>query len=71
MEIITITKEELKSLIRETVEEILVDYLEDIEENLPIKDEVKNRLIESKKQTESGEKGIPLSEVINKLKLNS
>jgi predicted RNA-binding protein with RPS1 domain len=71
MQVKDMTKIELKILIRETVEEVLQDYLDDIEQNLTIKDEVKKRLIESKKRTDSGETGIPLSQVINQLKLNS
>jgi hypothetical protein len=70
MQVKDMTKDELKLLIRETVTEILDDYLEDTDQNLTIKEEVKQRLIESKKRTDQGERGISLSEVMNQLKLN-
>jgi len=70
MQVKDMTKDELKLLIRETMTEILEDYLDDPDQNLTIKEEVKQRLIESKKHTDQGERGISFNEVLNQLKLN-
>lgn len=68
-----LTIDDLKSLIQDTVkatiEQTLDEYLEDSDFKQALKPEVKQRLIESQQKTETGEKGISLTEVINQLKI--
>ena len=68
-----LTIDDLKSLIqdtvKETIEQTLDEYLENIDFNKTLKQEVKQRLIESQQKTEAGEKGISLTEVINQLNI--
>ena len=64
------TVEQLKALIRETVAETLEEFLDDPDRGLEVREEVKQRLIESRKRSEEGERTISLEEVIKKLGLN-
>lgn len=70
MQIKGITADELKALIRHTVEETLEDFFGDPDEGKEIKEEVKQRLLESRKRREAGVRGIPAEEVTKKLGLN-
>ncbi|KAM3100236.1 hypothetical protein ACKFKG_01645 [Phormidesmis sp. 146-35] len=70
MQVKDLTTDELKALIRETVVEVLEEFLDDPDEGREIRPEVKQQLIESLKRTQAGERGIPMSEVAKKLGLN-
>lgn len=70
MQVKDMTVEQLTNLIRHTVEQCLDEYFGDPDEGKEIKEEVRQRLLESRKRTEAGERGIPMAEVIEKLGLN-
>lgn len=70
MQVKDLTTDELKALIRETVVEVLEEFLDDPDEGKEIRPEVKQQLIESLKRTQAGERGIPISEVAYKLGLD-
>ena len=70
MQVKDLTTDELKTLIRETVLEILEEFLPDPDEGKEIRPEVKHQLIDSLKQTQAGERGIPAAEVAKKLGLS-
>ncbi|KAM3115967.1 hypothetical protein [Phormidesmis sp. 146-33] len=70
MQVKDLTTDELKALIRETVVEVLEEFLDDPDEGREIRPEVKQQLIESLKRTQAGECGILMSEVAKKLGLN-
>ena len=63
MKIRDLTPEQLKVLIQEAVEEKLQEILGDPDEGLELRDEVKQRLLDSLAATERGEKGIPIAQV--------
>ncbi|NCO73722.1 MAG: hypothetical protein GW795_14915 [Cyanobacteria bacterium] len=71
MQIKDLSINDFKSLIqdtvKETIEQTLIEYLDDPDFDLNLKQEVKKRLIKSQENTEKGEKGIPLTEVIKQL----
>ncbi|WP_068814830.1 hypothetical protein [Phormidesmis priestleyi] len=69
MHIKDLTIEELKALIRETVLETLEELLDDPDEGKEMRPEVKQQLIESMRRTQTGERGIPATEVAKKLGL--
>jgi len=69
MHIKDLTIEELKALIRETVLETLEELLDDPDEGKEMRPEVKQQLIESMRLTQTGERGIPATEVAKKLGL--
>lgn len=70
MQVKEMTVEQLKALIRETVAETLEEFLDDPDRGLEVREEVKQRLIESRKRSEEGERTISLEEVVKKLGLN-
>lgn len=70
MQIKDMTADELKTLIRETVEETLEEFLGDPDEGKQIREEVKQRLLQSRKRREAGIRGVPAEEVAKKLGLN-
>jgi hypothetical protein len=70
MQVKDMTTDELKALIRHTVEQTLEEFFGDPDEGKEIKEEVKPRLIESRKRREAGVRGIPAEEVAKKLGLN-
>ena len=70
MQVKDMTVEQLTDLIRHIVEQCLDEYFGDPDEGKEIKEEVKQRLLESRKRSEGGERGIPMEEVIKKLGLN-
>lgn len=70
MQVKDMTVDELKALIRETVAEILEEFLDDPDRGLKLKEEVRHQLIESKKGREAGIRGIPAEEVAKRLGLN-
>ncbi|MDJ0689346.1 MAG: hypothetical protein QNJ41_12630 [Xenococcaceae cyanobacterium MO_188.B32] len=69
MQVKDLTVQELKAIIRETVIETLGEYLEDADKELELKEDVKQQLLDSLQETESGVSGIPAEEVANKLGL--
>jgi hypothetical protein len=70
MHVKDMTTDDLKALIRETVAETLEEYLDDPDRGLEIREEVKQRLMESRQRRQSGVRGIPAEEVAKKLGFN-
>ncbi|MBI2831219.1 MAG: hypothetical protein HYX79_03075 [Chloroflexi bacterium] len=64
-----LTIKELKTLIRETVQETLQDIFGDPDEGLELKEEVKAELRQSLAEFERGERGIPAEELAKELGL--
>ena len=60
------TGDQLKGLIRETVEEKLEEMLGDPDWGLELKDAVRERLKRSLEETERGVSGIPVDDVVKK-----
>ena len=69
MQVKDLTVQELKVIIRDTVIETLGEYLEDVDRGLKLKEDVKQQLLDSLQETESGVPGITAEEVANKLGL--
>lgn len=67
--IIQMTKEELRRLIDEVLEEKLNDFFGDPDEGLELRDDLKQRLLRQKEATARGERGKSLSEVKKQLGL--
>lgn len=63
MQVKDLTTEELKALIRETVAEILEEFLDDPDDGKEIRPEIKQQLLESRQRRSSGKRGIPAEEV--------
>jgi len=63
MQVKDLTTDELKALIRETVAEILEEFLDDPDRGKEIQEKVKQRLLQSLKETEAGVRGVPMEEV--------
>ncbi len=72
MQVKDMTVEELKALIRDTVEETLEDFLGeyDADAGLEIKAEIKQQLLEMRQRRKAGKRGISAEEVYQKLGLN-
>jgi hypothetical protein len=62
MQIKDLTTTELKALIRETVLEVLEDYLPDPDAGLEIRPEVKQQLFASRQRRANGDHGISAEE---------
>ncbi|MDY6803441.1 MAG: hypothetical protein SXA11_06490 [Cyanobacteriota bacterium] len=71
MQVKDMTVEELKALIRDTVEETLEDFLGeyDPDAGLEIQAEIKQQLLEMRQGIKAGKRGIPAEEVYHKLGL--
>jgi hypothetical protein len=69
MQIKDLTTEDFRVLIRETVQEILDDYLEDPDAGLSLRPEVQAQLEASQARRASGQRGIPAAEVAKQLGL--
>lgn len=67
MQVKDMTVNELKVLIRETLEEVLEEFFSDADEGEEVREEVKQQLLESKKRRQAGVRGIPAEEVYKKL----
>lgn len=65
-----ITKKELSELIEEIVEQKLQEWIDEIDDDSKIRDEVCNRLLQQKNLTASGEWGKPLTEVMQQFELD-
>ena len=63
MKIRDLTTEQLKTLIQEVVEEKLQEMLDDPDQGLELREEVKQRLRESLDAAERGEESIPVEQV--------
>ena len=62
MQVKDLTTTELKALIRETVLEVLEDYLPDPDSGLEIRPEVKQQLLASRQRRANGDRSIPAEE---------
>ena len=58
MKVKDMTVEQLRDLIRHTVEQCLEEYFGDPDSGLEVKEEVKQKLLESLKRKQAGESGI-------------
>ena len=65
-----LSKEELKSLIRETIEEVLFELFGDPDEGLELRPEVRERLKRSLERVQRGERGLSAEEAAEKAGLN-
>jgi hypothetical protein len=63
------TKDELRKMIGELIEEKLMELLGDPDEGLVIRDAVQNRLKQQMEDVASGERGEPLEDVVRRLGL--
>lgn len=69
MQIKDLTTDELKALIRPTISETLQELLDDPDWGKELKQKVKQRLNQSLKQTEAGDRSISVEEVAKKMGL--
>lgn len=69
MQVKDLTPEELKALIRETVVEILEEFLDDPDEGKEIRPEIKQQLLQSRDRRSKGDRGIPAEEVVRRFGL--
>jgi hypothetical protein len=70
MQVKDLTTDELKVLIRETVAEALGELLPDPDEGETVKEELMQELLRSRNLRESGIRGIPATEVMQRLGLS-
>lgn len=69
MQVKDLTTDELKTLIRETVVEVLEDFLPDPDEGMTVKEEFKQELLEIQRRRKTGTRGISAKEARNRLGL--
>ncbi len=69
MKVKELSVEQLKELIKETVEEKLQEILGDPDQGLELKEDVKKRLEESLSAMRAGEEGIPIEQVAKEIGL--
>jgi hypothetical protein len=69
MRVEEMTVDELKILIRQTVEEKLEEILGDPDSSRELSDSVRDRLRRSLEETEAGVPGVPVDEVMRKTDL--
>ena len=67
--VIDMTKDELRKMIGELIEEKLVELLGDPDEGLVIRDTIKGRLQQQMKNVAAGDRGEPLEDVVGRLGL--
>ncbi|MEG4180009.1 MULTISPECIES: hypothetical protein [unclassified Microcoleus] len=65
------TVDQLRDLIRHTVEQCLEEYLGDPDAGLEVKEEVKQKLLESMKRKQAGESSVEPGEFYQKLGIKS
>ncbi|WP_295613734.1 hypothetical protein [Chamaesiphon sp. GL140_3_metabinner_50] len=70
MQVKDLTVEDLKLLIQTTVSETIESLLNDPDEGKQLDPRIKQQLIDSLQQTQSGKRGTPAAEVAAKLGLN-
>jgi len=63
------TKEELRNMIEETVEQKLLAVLGDPDEGLEIREVVRDRLLRQREAVGAGERGRPFADVVQQLGL--
>ena len=63
------TKEQLREMIGETVEEKLLELLGDPDDGLAIRSSVRARLLRQRRKVARGERGEPLEDVVRRLGL--
>jgi hypothetical protein len=71
MQVKDMTVEQLRDLIRHTVEQCLEEYFGDPDAGLEIKEEVRQKLLESIKRKQAGESSIAPGEVYRKIGMKS
>lgn len=67
MQVADLSTDELKTLIRETVTQVLAEILEDPDAGLVLRPEVEQQLLRSRQRRESGVPGVSLEEVARQL----
>lgn len=65
-----ITAEELMALVKNIVDERIIEIIGDPEDDLELRDELKVRLLNQRKEADNGDYGIPLNEVLKRLELD-
>jgi hypothetical protein len=70
MQIKDLTTDDLKTLIRETVQEVLDGYLEDPDAGLTLRPKVQANLEATRVRIASGQRGIPAAEVAKQFGLD-
>jgi hypothetical protein len=63
------SRDELKAVIAETVEQKLLELLGDPDEDLEIRKSTRERLLRQKKAVAAGERGEPFEDVVQRLGL--
>ncbi|RKZ92345.1 MAG: hypothetical protein DRR19_04530 [Candidatus Parabeggiatoa sp. nov. 1] len=66
-----LTIEEFKGLIEEVIEQKLTEWLSDFDDRAEIRESVRDRLLQQKIATATGERGQPLAEVVQQLGFQS
>ena len=70
MQVKDLTTDELKTLIRETVVEVLEDVSPDPDEGMIVKEEFKQELLEIQRRRKAGIRGISAEEAMKRLGLS-
>lgn len=63
------TIEEFKGLIEEVIEKKLTEWIDDFDEKPELRETVRDRLLQQKEITATGERGQPLAEIVQQLGL--
>jgi hypothetical protein len=71
MQIKDLTIEDLKTLIRETVQEVLDDYLDDPDAGLSLRPAIEAQLAAAQARRASGQRGVPAAEVAKQFGLDA
>jgi hypothetical protein len=66
MKVKDLSSEELKALVQEAVEEVLLELLGDPDQGLELREEVQERLKRSLERVQKGERGVPAEEAARK-----
>lgn len=69
MQVKDLTTSEFKTLIKEAFVEALQEFLDDPDAGREVREDVKQRLIESRNQRKAGVRGIPAEEVAKRFGL--
>lgn len=69
MQIQDLTTDEFKALVKEAFSEVLEEFFDDPDEGKELQEDVKRRLIEYRKEKETGIQGIPAEEVAKRFGL--
>ena len=70
MSLVQINEEELRELIERVVEQKLLEWLGDPEEDWPLREEIRERLLRQREAVRQGDRGKPLEEVLHRLGLD-